>query len=235
MAKVIIGLCDDHEIVLDELEKLVTQSVDLNSKELEIMRFDSGISLLNYEGPLDILFLDIEMPHMDGIEVGQHLMHQRPKCKVIMATSRSDRFKEAFKINAFRFVEKPFEQLEVKQALDDAMETMLGFKEMEVYHQRLPYVILQRDICYLQAYNGTVELVVGDMRMRKDVSLSQVEDELDNKLFFKIDKSYIVNMFKVDNYKNGLVYIGDEELKVSRSRKKDFEKTLVEFDLHYRG
>ncbi len=235
MAKVIIGLCDDHEIVLNELEKLVTQSVDLNQMEPEILRFDSGISLLQYEGSLDILFLDIEMPHMDGIEVGRHIMHERPKCKVIMATSRSDRFKEAFKINAFRFVEKPFEQSEVKQALDDAMETMLGFREMEAYYQRRAYVILQRDICYLQAYNGAVELVIGDMRMRKDVGLAQVEDELDKKLFCKIDKSYIVNMSKIDNYKNGLVYIGNEEIKVSRSRKKDFEKTLVEFDLYYRG
>ncbi|NLK76986.1 MAG: response regulator [Clostridiales bacterium] len=105
-----IGICDDEKIVLSVLGTLVKQSLEELEEGGKIINFHSGEELLEEVEKLDVLFLDIEMPGLDGIEVGSQIQKRNLDCKVIMATSRQDRFKEAFKINAFRFITKPFQK-----------------------------------------------------------------------------------------------------------------------------
>ena len=60
-------------------------------------------------------------------------------------------------------------------------------------------------------------------------------EELDKRMFFQIDRKYIINMLYVRNYNNGIVTIGDSKLVVSRRRKKEFEKAYFEFDVIHGG
>lgn len=76
---------------------------------------------------MDILFLDIEMPGEDGIQTGKRLRERGSECKIIMATSMAERFKEGYHIGASRFVTKPFDQEEVEEELDKRLFINLIF------------------------------------------------------------------------------------------------------------
>lgn len=117
MREIIIGICDDEMLAVLQIEKMVIDYLERVEREVKILLFQSGRELLEHIEELHILFLDIEMPKMDGIEIGKNICKRNKECKIIMATGHLERFKEAFKIDAFRFVTKPFDSGEVEDAL----------------------------------------------------------------------------------------------------------------------
>lgn len=235
MNEIVIGICDDEMAAMLQVEKIVTDYVERVKKEAQVLLFQSGKELLERTEELHILFLDIEMPKMDGIEAGKIILKRNKKCKIIMATSHLERFKEAFKIDAFRFVTKPFNNGEIEEALQDALDTMIGMENIKFYKNRMVYKVQQRDIMYLKAYGGFVEAKVRNQILRREISLSKMEELLDSNIFYRINREILVNMFHIDSYKNDIIKVDTQIFKVSRRRKKEFERVFIEFDLKYRG
>ena len=235
MSEIVIGICDDEIVAVQQIEKIVTDYLEKVKKEARILLFQSGKELLEHIEKLNILFLDIEMPEIDGIEVGKIIGKRNRDCKIIMATNRVERFKEAFKIDAFRFVTKPFSAREIEEALQDAFDTMIGMDDMEFYENRILHKIQQKDIKYLKTYGSFIEAIVGNRILRKEISLTKLEELLDRNIFYRINREIVVNMFHIGSYKNDIITIETQKFKVARRRKKDFEKAFIEFDLKYRG
>lgn len=229
-----IGICDDERMIAGILKDLVQECMKELETESEVRTFDSGEKLLTEAGKLDILFLDIEMPGSDGIEVGRKLRKQGYDCRIIMATSKAERFKDAFKINAFRFITKPFQKEEIKEALEAVLKTRVGMGEIELYRERNLYTFLQKDIICMMAVNSAVEFRLKEGIFRKETSLTDLEKVLDDRLFYRINKQCIVNMREVRDYRNGKILINEIEMKVSIRRKKEFEKAYMMFDVNYR-
>lgn len=183
---------------------------------------------------LDLIFLDIMMPEMDGIETGKILRERGYDGKIIMVSAMTDRFKEAFTIDAFRFVTKPFEKEEIYEALGDYIGTMLGIEEIIVHKERNEYAFYQKDVLYAYAVNSSIELCMKKGTYRLESSLSELEKILDSRLFYKISKQHIVNLKEISKYQDEKVTIQGTELKVSVRRKKDFEKAYQIFKIKYR-
>lgn len=149
-----IGICDDEMYVARLLERYITQSLVKENITYKIDIFLSGESVLNNALNLDIVFLDIEMPEMDGIDTGKRMREKNPNCIIIMATGITERYKDAFYINAFRYVTKPFDEAEVREAVESSLNKLAGKRTIEVFHDRMAYYIEERNIYYIKAYNG---------------------------------------------------------------------------------
>ena len=230
----IIGICDDEPIIVEQLRHMVLKYARNKNVEAEIHTFLSGVALLEAKIPLDLLFLDIEMPEMDGIEAGKKLRLSQKNCKIIMATSRVERFKESFYIQAFRFLTKPFESNELEEALDAVMQSQIGNRALEFYMGRNLYQVMEKEIQFIRAYDSYVEVFTEKHTFRKETSLRELEQILDTRLFFRIHRQYLVNMMHVQSYKDGMIAIGSTQLPIARRKKKEFEYTYMQFDVTYR-
>lgn len=217
-----IGICDDEKIILEILQRMIIECLEELDFQAEIVLFSKGKELLETEMKLDILFLDIEMPQIDGIEVGKKLRRKGNECKIIVATSRKERFKEAFCIDTFRFVTKPFEIEEIREALEEAIIALGGVEKIQVYKERIKCDILQRDILYIEAIDSAVEFISKEGIYRKETSLTELEEEFKEKGFFRINRQCIVNMAQIEKYEKGTVLINNENKNVSQRRKKEF-------------
>ena len=229
-----IGICDDKQEAIFELQKYIEEDMQRRKENWEIRSFSSGGKLLEKIDELSIVFLDIEMPELDGIETGREILKRNPDCRIIMETGMVERFKEAFQIRAVRFVTKPFVKEEVEEALDAALFKIWGQKTIELSMKRISYLIYQREITYVRAFNGYTEYAVNGQWMRKEVTLEEAEKLLDDRIFAKVDRQYIVNLAYVENYKGGSFFLGNIKFQVSRRMKKEFEKKYIEYDLRYR-
>lgn len=234
MEKLIIGICDDQKEIVIELKRMLEAYLSAQNSSYELYLFLDGESLFGQIDKINVVFLDIEMPGMDGIELGRKIKQINPECKIIMATGRVDRFKDAFRIHAERFITKPFDKAEIEEALQAVAFRNLGEERIELYYMRNLYQVCQRDISYIIAYNGYTEFVVDDKVFRKETSLNEVECMLDERIFFRINRKCMVNMQWIQVYSEGAIRIGGKEFEVSRRRRKDFEQKYIEFDLRYR-
>ena len=229
-----IGICDDQIEVAKILYQYIVDVQKKYNYQWEIEIFVSGKELLKEAKKFDLVFLDIEMPELDGIETGKEIRKINPFCRIIMATGMEKRFKEAFHIQAFRFITKPFDMREIEEALNSAESADIGNTLIEMSFNRERYVVKQRQIQYIQAFNGYSEIIVDNVTMRKEISMNDIEQILDSRIFVRIHRQYIINLCWVDNYVDGYVYVGNRKIQISRRKKKEFEKKYVEYDICYR-
>ena len=235
MGKVYIGICDDQPEIVEQLSRQIRDIMgDIPCDDWDVLEYISPSQLLKDIEKINILLLDIEMPEMDGIEVGKKVMAANPDCKIIMATSRIDRFKEAFFIDAIRFVTKPFFAGEIKEAILAALEVKPGEAEVEAFRDRVCFKIKEKDISMVRAFNGYVEIMAGKNVFRKDISMNALEEQLDDRLFFRVNRQYLVNLGFITSCNKNIVVVGDKKFNISIRRRKEFVSKYTEYDLNYR-
>lgn len=230
-----IALCDDEQFVYVIIENMINTYCDANELNIDLLYFKSAKELLEYEGSYDILLLDIDMPEMDGIEAARNLKIKEGQCKIIMLTSKRERFKDAFKIGAFRFVTKPINIIELFEALDDARSAMIGLDEIELKHAGDIYRVLEKDIIYIEASGGFVKLHTDNMAFTNFKTLKNWLLELDDGLFFECHKSYIVNLGKIQSINKDIIIMKNGvKIPVSRRRRADVLQAFMDYDLRGR-
>jgi DNA-binding LytR/AlgR family response regulator len=229
-----IGICDDEEMIRDILKEKIKACIAPYMSEADYLEFSSGEELSGNGKMLDLLFLDIDMPGIDGIEAGKRFRTVNKNCKIVMATARKERIKEAFFLEAYRFIEKPFNENEIREAIDSFMERRIGFQKICLWDRRKKVEVYQYQIILIQTYDSSTEFLVGQEIFRGVKSLRELEEELDDRLFVRIDKKYIVNLKYIEKYEKGIVFIDEKQIKVARRRIRDFEEKYREYDLRFR-
>lgn len=172
-----IGICDDERIAIERLERMINICIPFEFPEYCVRSFSSGIELLECNAELQLLFLDIDMPEADGIIVGKRYHSMYPLCKIIMETGRVDRIKEAFYLEAFRFLSKPYDENELREALLAFWKSLVGKRKIGIFHNREEIFIPQEEIRYIRAYDSCTEFLVGNRWLRSEKSLVQLEGE----------------------------------------------------------
>ena len=232
--KIRIAICDDEPVFLKLLADVLKEVLMEENISYLLEKFVSGCELLAQIEKYDLVFLDIEMPQMDGIDVGLKIQKKNPNCRIIMASGREDRFKETYRITPLRFVSKPFDKKEVQEAIQAYINQWIGMEKIEVFQERKSYWVYQKDIQYIAAYRSSVEIYVNNTLYRKDIALNRIEKLLDSRCFFKVHKSYLVNLFWVTEYEDKNIWIEKIKIPLSRRQQKGFEWAYVEFNIKYR-
>ena len=226
-----IGLCDDESHVHEAVIKSIEDYQRERKCMLEVVHFYSAGELLDSGENIPILLLDIDMPQTDGIEAAYRLREQGRECRIIMLTSKRERFKDAFKIGAYRFVTKPVDTDELWEALDDARDTLLGYAQAKLRFGRTVCMVRQYQIDYLQACGDYVKVYVGEKVCESTKSLKNWKEELDGRLFIDCHKSYIINLRRIRKVGKDMIFLeSGEEIPIARRRRHDVTQAFMAFD-----
>ncbi len=233
--RLIIGICDDEQSIHSTVDFLMKEYEEKHHVCCRIVHFYSGNEVLKYENDLDVLLLDIEMPHIDGIKTGERLRERGIAYKIIMLTGNKERFKEAFKIETFRFVTKPVEMNEFFEAMDSARESLLGGNMVSVLRDGVIFEIMQKNITYIEGNKTTTNVYTKSMEYKSSLSLGEWMKQLENKLFFQCHKSYIVNLSMIEDIgEDRAILITGEQVQIARRRRTELLQAFMEYDTRYR-
>lgn len=222
-----IGICQIKKESGEKLKKILKE---LEYECLKIKIFSLGENLLKSIEDVELVFLDIEMPKIDGIELGKEIEYANAKCKIIITSGNAEHKNKISYIKNVAFLLEPFEKYKVKKILEETKTSNNVNRMLAVYKNRRLCEIPQNEIHYIKTYNGAVDVMVGNQKFRKEISLRRVEDMLDDKLFYRIHRNCIVNLEQILSYEKGKVEMASEELNVSVRKRKQFEKVYMQLN-----
>jgi len=235
MDEFVIGICEDEKCIHDLVKEMLDQYAKKRNIEYKVLDFFSGTELLESTQEMDMLFLDIVMPEPDGIETARRLNQRGISYKIVLLTGNPDYFKEGYKIGAFRFVTKPIEEQEFFEALDDATGCMLGRSMVTVYRNRMPYRMQEKEIYYVMAEGAQTIICTKNESFRSEKSLKEWEEKLDQRLFVKCHRSFLVNLSKILHIEKDYICLcRDYRVSLSRRQRKSVEKAFMMYDIRYR-
>ena len=218
---------DDEELARTLLENYISRLPHLNLVEKCTNPLDA-LKVLE-ETPIDILFLDIQMPELSGIDFLKTLQKQP---KVIFTTAYSEYAIEGYQLDVVDYLLKPFGFERFVQAVNKAtglLETHSKNSEKDyllVKSEHKVHKIKFEDIRYIQSMREYVAYFLPDRKILALNSLKKLEEELPEDQFIRIHKSYIVPIQKVTTLEGNMVHIGNEKLPIGNLYKEEVLKRI---------
>lgn len=113
-----IAICDDEQVILERIKRLVSEFFHNQNIEIKILLFLSGEELLNSDKDIDILFLDIQMKQLDGIETAKKMRNKNYKGFLIFITVLKEMVFHSFEVQTFDYLLKPIEYDNFKKTME---------------------------------------------------------------------------------------------------------------------
>jgi two-component system response regulator LytT len=214
-------IVDDEQLARDELAYLLKNTDDVNV----VAQGKNGLEAINLikEHSPDLVFLDVQMPGLDGFGVIKKLLDKKiPLPKIVFATAFDQYAVKAFEVNAVDYLLKPFDKKRVVQSVQkalsqqgadalpgekiDALVRMLQTPKQQTSKILLKtvgrmFLVDQKEICYASIEDGVITVVTaGPSGMEGHSNCRTLEEllsSLDPGLFWRAHRSYLVNINRI--------------------------------------
>ncbi|MGN0369657.1 MAG: LytR/AlgR family response regulator transcription factor [Butyrivibrio sp.] len=230
-----IAVCDDSPEFLQQAGNMVERWSEQSNTPAEIYRFDNGDALLakNAVTHMDIIFLDIIMPLLNGIDTAKELRLNDNAVKIIFLTSSPEFALDSYEVKAQDYLLKPVTYEKVKETLDECSHAFETESKNIILKTSFGYQKLYfHDIEYAEAQN---KKVVFYLRTGKTVEavepLRSLEERIsENDGFFKCHRSYLVYLPNVDHFSmTEIIAKSGRSIPIARGYGKAFKEAYFSF------
>lgn len=231
-------IVDDEQLALDILEEYINR---LDMLEL-VERCNNAMEAFNIlqQQQIDLLFVDIQMPHLSGIELVRNLSHPP---KIIFTTAYREYALDSYELNALDYLLKPisfdrflrgvskaFPQLPIKASNDaitphedrcDNQDTFVYIKS----EKKMVRVFL-KDILYIESLASYVQLYTQERKIICYKKISDFEDKLSKHQFLRVHRSFIISLNHVEAFTSSQIEIKGREIPIGRNYKNQVMQAL---------
>lgn len=231
-----IAVCDDNKEICDDFRNKIYSWCTTNNINVEICEFYSGEDLIEYFNInfLDVLFLDIELIGIDGVQVGKYIRNKTYdlELKIIFFSSKNSYDRMLFEVSPFDFIEKPITNENVDRIMRKIVTYLKKDSHQFIYKKNTTnHFVLFKDIDFLESDGRYI--VINQKNNTKDKFIGSLKDYCDLFLengFIRPHKSYVVNLRFVKSISNNDLCMKDGQIiKIGRKYKKEIIKKFFEY------
>lgn len=214
-----IAVCDDEQTTLDQMKNYIFEMPGILCR---VDTYTSGNGLLHAHKSYDLIFLDIDMPGMSGIETARQLRQYDKKVKIVYVTSYKDFAGQAFAVHAFSYLVKPVSKVNIHKMLAEAYAYYME-EETPVqvaFDTVLGNVIFDvKDIYYFEFVSRKVRICSKTGEFFVKAKLTDIYCKMKDFGFEMPHKSYVVNLFHIRSVMGNDIHMVNGDL-VLLSQKK---------------
>ncbi len=229
-----IAICDDEAVT----RELLAEKVREFDKEAQIEFYENGEKLLLQKQEPDILFLDIQMPGRNGIEIAKELRKEWCNVILIFVTAIEEYVFDAFDVGAFHYLVKPIREEKFTEVLDKAVE------QYKVIQQHVPdkekkYLMINNgkihckvridDIIYAEVFNRKIVLHNRKEEIEYYGTMSELESAVGD-TFFRPHRAYLINFKYVEKYDNANIYLETGVVLLAKQKYAEFVKKYMRYN-----
>ncbi len=230
----IAAICDDDVIFRKKMREFLLNYKRERRMHLDIVEFSNGNELLSYKYPLDIVFMDYEMPDLNGMETARILRTRTSLCCIIFISSYPQHVFESFEVKTYRYLVKPLDFLKLESVLDHYIREKKMMFPVTVNIDGEHLTINSEEIVYLEGDGKYCIIRTTHECFRASKTIAQIFDLLPQHCFYRAHKSYAVNFYCVHSIKANIVVLTNgEKIKISRTKIVDIKKEYKNFLKHF--
>ncbi|GGB62466.1 response regulator [Virgibacillus dakarensis] len=239
MKQIQVLIVDDERYARDELKHLLSNFASIQVVGEADSGSDAVLKALQLQP--DVVFLDVEMPKINGMEAAKSLRKLKKVPFIIFATAYPEFAAEAFRLEALDYLLKPYDEDQLKQTVQRIENKFLHsqesgdtkFGKLAIESEGEIHYLFPKEILYIYHENKFSKIVTKKDAFQVKITLKELESRLAPYSFFRIHKSYLVNLNYVSRltpWFNGAYLLelddSDEKLSVSRNYVKTLRKRL---------
>lgn len=231
-----IGICEDEKVHLQVIVNQVKKYMLESENDFEIHTYENGNEMLkNYrQQKFDILFLDIGMQGLSGIETAEIIRSKDKDVVIIFITSYDNYALEAYRVEASMYLVKPLEYEDLKKTLDRVIKIINGnYKNVS----EKKYITVKTNTGGVKLDLGSIvyiDKVKNKLYYYTDAgiyesydTIKNVMDSIDSEKFVMVNQGQVVNWERVKEVDNGIIIVDNISLQVSRRNKENLRKKFL--------
>ncbi len=230
-----VAIVEDDKQAAKQLIKFMEQYEKENDVVFEPRWFAEGLSFLDeYECQYEVIFMDIDMPYKNGMDVAEQLRKMDEKVELIFVTNLAQYAVEGYMVQAMGFLVKPIDYYQFSLILKKVIRKVQGEKTQKHHLLKTTEGMVCIDmssVYYIEVQGHYLHYHCADKVWIVRGSINKVEDELVKMHFARCNNCYMVNMYYVKSISKDKVTVGTEQLKISRGKSREFMERLT----HYMG
>lgn len=230
-----IAVCDDEKPIREGIRDMLDRYAVQNGHTIQCTLFDSATALLrNYHADFDVLFLDISMQGLDGMEAAREIRKFDSQVCIIFVTSMQQYAIQGYRVHAFGFVTKPMNYQELSMELDEALRAIDAARLRETAVTLRSGTQMERltasEILYCEVCNHTIAIHLHNEVRTYRYSMKEMETMLGQYGFFRPHSAYLVNHAAIAQVlSTRLVLKNGEELPIAQQKRKAFLSALSRY------
>lgn len=229
----LIAVCDDIPIECADIAKQIETILKQSNTDFMIKKFFGGLELIQSRESFDIIFLDIKMPNINGMELAKRIRKQGRQSLIIFITSASEYVFDAFDVEAFQYLLKPIQTDKLKNVLEKATKKMqidANIDFLMISANRQIQKVFLKDILYIESIGRIAKIHCNNGTLETYEQIGILEDKLSDKFFFRCHKCFLVNLNFVDAFNKTEVRLENgEKIMLAKRRYEDFQKAILSY------
>lgn len=225
-----IFICDDEKKMADLIHTYITDKIVGNAKV-----FYSGSELWEClcNESCDVVFLDIDMPDISGLDIASKLSELPYSPLLIFITSHDELVYDSLKFHPFGFVRKNYLKEELSEIIDDCIRTISeNMKDFAFVTSAGNMRIALKDILYFESEGNYLKIYTTKEKYRFRSTLYAVENALKECGFVRVHKGYLINQIAVKLLgKDEIILLNEERIPIGKNYAETAKKTLMRYML----
>lgn len=227
-----IGLIDDDLDHLRLMKSFLTQYEKEEKVNFSIKEFNDGLNFVeDYDGNLDVIFLDIEMPHMDGMTAAKKIREKDQALGIVFVTNMAQYAIHGYEVNAIDFIVKPVSYYVFTDKLNKAIRFSRLNMEKDFVIQTEDSIIklTSSQIIYVEKDKNYLVFHTKQGVYRSRGTISELEQQLSREGFSECINGCLVNLKYVTKMEKDTVWVDEVPLPITRRRKKEFKEDFMKY------
>ena len=225
-----IAICDDERQIICDYSKIINEYLFENNIVCSVDGFVDGNSFLQLANEYDLVFLDYDLPDINGMDIARNIRENDGKIMIVFLTAYSEHVYDSFEVDAFRYLLKPVSKEKLYETLDTFLNIYNHNREITIPTNTAYISVDVDEVIYIEAAKKHTKVKTTGNEYVANKAISVYQTEIANPHFFRTHRGYIVNMRYISTVEKNTITLTNGEIVLLSSKCRDeFNKSYMNY------